>query len=115
MYVLLGVTVVVLEFRRDRFGLSAYLFGFVIYLSVSNLVYWLMPTADVLRPANADLGTGLFSGLVRVSYGGLSPYGTFPSGRNGIAGLAAVTCLYMRTRWAWVGVIWGRRSAYRHG
>ena len=39
MYVLMGFTVVVLVFRRDRFGLSAYLFGLVIYLSVSNLVY----------------------------------------------------------------------------
>jgi hypothetical protein len=115
MYVLMGFTVVVLVFRRDRFGLSAYLFGLVIYLSVSNLVYWLMPTADVLRPADADLGTGLFSDLVRESCEGLPPYGTFPSVRNEIAGLAAVTWLHMRTRWAWVGVIWGRRSAYRHG
>jgi len=107
MYVLLGFTVVVLVFRQDRFGLSAYLLGLVIYLSVSNLLYWLMPNADVLHPADADLGTGLFSDLVRESYGGLPPYGTFPSGHNGIAGLAAVTWLYMRTRWAWVGVIWG--------
>ena len=84
MYVLLGVTVVVLEFRRDRFGLSAYLFGFVIYLSVSNLVYWLMPTADVLRPANADLGTGLFSDLVRVSYGGFPRMALFPAGATGL-------------------------------
>ncbi len=73
-----------------------------------------MQAADVLRPADADLGTVLVSDFVRESYGRLLRYGTFPSGHNEIAGLAAVTWLNMPTRWSWVGVIWGRRPAYQY-
>jgi len=110
MYVFVVFTMLVLILRRDRLGLTIFLLACTFTWLVSDWVYVVFPTSDILRPAIT--GSDIFGRAVAWFYANDSTYGTFISGHNSSAALGASAFVSMRTksrllqRFKPIGVLW---------
>ena len=104
LYAIILVTVIAYVARHDGSGLTVFLLGMTVFACVSDLFFWLAPTAFTIRPPSS--GAGLFGELTRWTWGTVGAYGAFPSGHNGLAALCAVAFFVMGSRWKWVVLVW---------
>jgi len=104
MYLLVILTYLIHVAKRDQHRLSIFLLAAILLWSISNYVYGVWPTVNIIRP---DVqGDGTLEGLVRRMYATLSPYNTFPSGHNASAALSAFAMWRINSRLAYVWIPW---------
>lgn len=104
VYALLIFTFIYALWKADNLKFAIFLFAFVLTMSLSNLIYSVFPTMNVIRPEVFD--AGFMTPIVNFLYTSIPPYNTFPSSFCVIAILCSFFFFRLKTSFTYIIHIW---------